>query len=335
MNADGSGVTNLTNDAAVEFDPAWSPDGTRIAFASTRHGPSSIWVMRSDGPGAARITVPDTQDVQPAWSPDGRRIAFARLAGGYQIYVMNADGTGVTKLTSHEFGAQEPSWSPYGTHIAYQVAVFQGNGEMDPGPLGEIWVMNPDGIGNVRLTGSLLPSTETSLENPVWSPDGTAILFVAQSYPMYAGLYLVNPDGTNLRLLTVPGFEQMPSWQPTLLPIPWDFGGFDPPIDREPVVNVTKGGRAIPLRFTLGGDKGMDLFLTGYPKFVTEDCEGGETEDVVETTVDAPAGLTYDRGSDRYLYVWKTSSQLAGRCGKLVLGLRDRSRWTASFRFTR
>lgn len=101
MNADGSGLTNVTNtEDADDFDPAWSPDGTRIAFASFGPESKDIYVMTPDGTGLTRLTGGPGNDFMPAWSPDGSKIAFVSdRDGGQDIFVMNADGTGVTQLT--------------------------------------------------------------------------------------------------------------------------------------------------------------------------------------------------------------------------------------------
>src|SRR5258705_13537728 len=71
MNADGSGVTRLTDTPAADGDPAWSPDGTRLAFTSTRDGNSEIYVMNADGSGVTRLTSDPNRDGQPAWCATG------------------------------------------------------------------------------------------------------------------------------------------------------------------------------------------------------------------------------------------------------------------------
>ena len=77
MRADGSQPTRITNNAAADFEPSWSPDGTRIAFYSRRDGNDEIYVMNADGSSPKNLTNEPAPDRQPAWSPDGKRIAFS------------------------------------------------------------------------------------------------------------------------------------------------------------------------------------------------------------------------------------------------------------------
>ena len=121
MNADGSGRHRLTpggaDACAQEFDPAWSPDGRKIAIVSNPDGKNGIYVMNADGSGLERLTGGVGYDSGPTWSPDGHVLAFTRFDGRFsEIYVMNTDGSGQRNLT-RTLGADgwresQPVWSP-------------------------------------------------------------------------------------------------------------------------------------------------------------------------------------------------------------------------------
>jgi Tol biopolymer transport system component len=100
MNADGSGKRMLTHNARYNAEPAWSPDGRKLAFRSTRNGNRDIYVMNADGSGKRNLTRNPARDGSPSWSPDGRRIAFVSNRDGHlEAHVMNADGSGQRSLT--------------------------------------------------------------------------------------------------------------------------------------------------------------------------------------------------------------------------------------------
>ena len=94
MNADGTGLTQLTHNSDNNFAPAWSPDGRRLAFLSSRDGDFEIYVMNADGTNQTQLTHTNYEGAgRPAWSPDGRRLAFTFKLdrdGNWEIYVMNA-----------------------------------------------------------------------------------------------------------------------------------------------------------------------------------------------------------------------------------------------------
>jgi Tol biopolymer transport system component len=121
MNADGSRQINLTVDPADDYDQAWPPDGSRIAFASNRDGNNEVYVMDAEGTDQTNITnSPASGENEPAWSPDGSRIVFqSSRDGNSEIYVMNADGSGQTTLTNDPAWDTQTVWSPEGSQIAF------------------------------------------------------------------------------------------------------------------------------------------------------------------------------------------------------------------------
>jgi hypothetical protein len=201
MNADGSGVTRLTNNPAVDWNASWSPDGKYIAFVSERDGDREIYVMNADGSRVTRLTNHPNWDEFPAWSPDGKRIAFQSYRdGNWEIYVMNTNGSGQANLTNNPALDWFPSWSPDGKYIAF-VSERDGNEE--------IYVMNADGSGVTRLTNN--PAVD---DLPSWSPDGKYIAFVSER-DGDREIYVMNADGSGVtRLTNNPAEDWFPSWSP-------------------------------------------------------------------------------------------------------------------------
>ena len=113
--------------------------------------------------------------------------------------------------------------------------------------------------------------------------------------------------------------------------ISYDFGGFFSPVDNAEV-NLAKAGSSIPVRFSLGGDQGLEV-LDGAPTFSVSECDPDADVDAVETTTTANNGLTYDAATDTYTYVWKTDKGWKGKCGVFTLKLNDGSEHTAEFQF--
>ncbi len=214
MHSDGSNISQLTFpdpakdpttghvlDTTSNFHPAWSPDGTKIAFSSTRDSNPEIYIMNPNGLNVTRLTHDAADDAQPAWSPDGTKIAFAsNRDGNDEIYVMNANGSGQVNLTNHAGSDLTPAWSPDGTKIA-----FQSDRETNVA----VWIMNADGSNPVRLTN---PSGDprSAAGAPSFSPDGTRI-----AYEQGGDLWVMNVDGTR-KIQITSGFwnDGLPRWRP-------------------------------------------------------------------------------------------------------------------------
>lgn len=169
----GQGVHDVTHPRAKERDqdPAWSPDGARIAYTHVRFSRAlelEIWSTSPDGSAATRLA---KNAYDPAWSPDGRRIAFISLRDhngatcfsdcftNGEIYVMNSDGSGKRRLTRTTTDEAAPAWSPDGAQIAFHSArpIPEGNAEL--------YTMRADGSCTTRLT-----NTSVSNTTPAWRP---------------------------------------------------------------------------------------------------------------------------------------------------------------------
>ncbi len=154
MNADGSNQVRLTDNLAQDTFPAWSPDGSKLAFLSNRDGDFEIYTMKPDGSNVVRLTDSPGEDAHPSWSPDGAQITFHSRRdsppGGtaLEIYRMNADGSNPTRVTTGDGFKYFPIWSPDGTRIAF-------NGNLDPADSAntDVYHVNAlDGSDVVRVT---------------------------------------------------------------------------------------------------------------------------------------------------------------------------------------
>ena len=219
---DGTDVRRLTSEPSVEADPAWSPDGGKLAFSSNRDGDgdADIYTMNPDGSGVTRVTTERGADYQPAWSPDGRKIAFTSTrTGDAEIFVMNADGTNPVRLTNSLGDDSEPAWSPDGQNIAFTTR---------RGDKPQIYFMNADGSGNARLLFD-------AAQHPAWSPDGSQIAFSG----VYCSTYYYYSLGCFPAVFVAAGAQistvflgARPSWSPDGRKIAsngfdcdFDFGG--------------------------------------------------------------------------------------------------------------
>lgn len=203
----------LTTDGAVNDAPAFSPDGTRLAYATARNGNVDIYVAGADGKGAVNISHSPAWDDYPAWSPDGKQIAFSSNRGGpYQIYIMNADGSNVRRVTSGNYWDTTPAWSPDGARLAFA---------SDRSGTFNIYTVNLDGAAVRALTN------HSNLNAfPSWSPDGKLIVY--QSYRDESAvqgddsvqdrdyeIIVMGADGGNARRLTSNLFADIdPAWSP-------------------------------------------------------------------------------------------------------------------------
>ena len=213
--AGAEGVVNITPDLFSDRNPAWSPDGDRIAFDTTRDGNDDVFAMDVDGGNLDRLTTHPAADSDPNWSPAGDALAFTSTRDGSDaIYTMDADGTAQTRRTGLGAGpSRQPAWSPDGTRI-----VFSGvRGEIT---LPQLVVITADGAFESPLGNA---SGRADYE-PDWQP-------ASLGYP--------RPKGASpLKVSLVPSYARCTAPNRTHGP-PLAFGSCNPLAQASP--NVTVG----------------------------------------------------------------------------------------------
>jgi Tol biopolymer transport system component len=239
--ADGSGATPLTRlTQAASLLPAWSPDGMKLAFISSRaldgsdalntNSIANIWVMNADGTAPAPVTrlTAGVSVWNISWSPDGKKLVFsssraldgsdaANTNSTENIWVVNADGSGaapLTRLTVNTSGigvatSQTPTWSSDSRKVAFLSAgALDGSDALNTNQTFNIWAANVDGSATTPLTRLTSGAFQSY---PAWSPDGTKVAFIGQRTldgsdaqdPTFAlNLWVVKADGSSATPLT-------------------------------------------------------------------------------------------------------------------------------------
>jgi Tol biopolymer transport system component len=241
---DGTRRVNLTKSpSVVERSPAFSPDGSRIAFSVDGSG---LWVMDADGTGAVRLTT-DPSDAWPSWSPDGSQLVFSRRGENFDLWRTNADGTGQVPVLEGSLNDVFPDWSPLGDAIFFaavpagifsvapdgsnliQHRGYRNHVDFDYAPdAAQLVEAKGDESGggdlNIAIRDAEAGSFDTELttypgtdRHPSWSPDGSLIAFTRFLPGGNAALFVMRPDGSGQRPITPVSPDLMESdatWNP-------------------------------------------------------------------------------------------------------------------------
>lgn len=193
-------ILKLTDNNRDDIQPSWSPDRSKIAYASSEHGLYEIYTMNIDGSGKQRITTNQATDTSPQWSPDGKSLVYVSDRDGQeQIYRYSFNNHTESQLTEGQYSATNPRYSPDGQHIAFQ---------QQEGKKQRLKVMQSDG-SDAR---TVIDKVSVNLYS--WSPDSNQIAIAGRSQRR-TNLYLFDLRSSHLEQLTDTHFNDTdPTWLP-------------------------------------------------------------------------------------------------------------------------
>lgn len=217
LQADGSGLQQLTSGAANDEQARWSPDGRRIVFISDRDGHLQLYIMNADGSEQRRVTKADDIDYQPDFAPNGDYVAFQsrpeRASVIHDIYLIRGDGSGRTRLTDQRADYSGPRWSPDGGKLLFERSPIIKKYYRDLSPeertqmkaSKEIFVMNKDGANLRNLTNNNVRDCCAQ-----WSKDGKTIYFLSERDGA-PHIYVMKADGSKVRRVADGSIVSVPS----------------------------------------------------------------------------------------------------------------------------
>lgn len=198
------------------YKPMWSPDGTRIAFESTRDGNLELYLMQADGSHQTRLTFDSSTDASPSWAPDGKHLLFfsnrtstQNPEGRWHLYIIDLDSLQTRPIPQLNRDAFRPVLSPNGKHIAFDAWTEKAGTH-------QLFVMESDGTNPYPLT-----YTQSYESAPQWSPDGSQLVYFSerdfqrskQARETPAEIYRMQADGTApMRLTFLEARSHYPYW---------------------------------------------------------------------------------------------------------------------------
>lgn len=208
-----------------------------------------------------------------------------------------------------------------------------------------------DVITNARISGAVVTLQRlygsggwenvptNALPVPIMQPDANPLITGLDGqyeWLTLAGTYRVHVEAVGYypadsRWVTVP--PPVTDLHVGLRRILYSFAGFFPPVDNIPTLNTAKAGSAIPMKFSLNGNRGLNIFPSGYPKSQKISCDTSVPDEIEETVTAGQSSLSYDATADQYKYVWKTDKLWSGTCRQMIVKLNDGIDHIANFKF--
>ena len=308
-------LTNLSSSAAFDLAPAVSPNGNVVVWQACTGSSCSILKSTFNGTSwSSSVVVANAPAVNASPDTDGTTVAYdsdrAGSVDGSDIYLQALSGGADTQLSLA--GAQRnPS-------IANGIVAFESTAVGSSSA--DLFIYEVSTNRLFRLTDT--PLLDEQLNDVTVLPDGSIRV-----------VWAAHPDTSSDNDIYAQTFS-LPQELPLPDPDPYSFTGFFQPVDNLPTLNVASAGSAIPVKFSLGGNQGLNIFAAGYPASSPIQCDASEPGAAIEETVNAGgSSVSYDAATGQYTYVWKTQRAWKGTCRMLVVGLSDNNQYLAKFRF--
>jgi hypothetical protein len=303
-------LINLSASAALDFSPAVSPNGNVVVWQACTGSSCSILKSTFNGTSwSSSVVVANAPAVNTSPDTDGTSIVYdsdrAGSVDGSDIYLQAVSGGADTQLSLP--GAQRNPSIANGI-VAFESTAFGASSA-------DLFIYEVSTNRLFRLTDT--PALDEQLNDVTVLPDGSIRV-----------VWAAHPDSSPDNDIFAQTFT-LPPEQPG-----YNFTGFFQPVDNLPTLNVASAGSAIPVKFSLGGNQGLNIFAAGYPASSPIQCDASEPGAAIEETVNAGgSSVSYDAATGQYTYVWKTQRAWKGTCRMLVVRLSDNSQYLAKFRF--